>query len=180
MLVIICAKYGKNSSRTVHVVKWTQQDVPYFSSFIAKSWLNGLEDIVQDQRSINTTHPLMLVIIFAKYGKNPSRIVCSVEQTWQDVTHFSSFIAKSWLNYLKDIGQGWTDGQTNGVKPIYPPTTLLCGRYKKWGHPLSRLVIGDNNSTSVYNNAEDLTNSLTEIEPHTATTNQPEESTQKI
>ena len=36
MLVIICAKYGKNSSRTVHAVEWTQQNVPYFSSFIAK------------------------------------------------------------------------------------------------------------------------------------------------
>ena len=42
ILVIICAKYGKNSPRTVHAVERTQ-GVPFFSSFIAKSWLNDLE-----------------------------------------------------------------------------------------------------------------------------------------
>ena len=63
---IICAKYGKNSSRTVHAVEQTQQDVPYFSSFIAKSWLNDLEDIGRGQRSLHRTHPLMLEIICAK------------------------------------------------------------------------------------------------------------------
>ena len=47
---------------------------------------------------------------------------------------------------------------------------------KKWGHPLSWLVIGDGNSTSVYNDTRYLTSSLTEIEPQAATTNQPEES----
>ena len=35
MLVIICAIYGKNPSRTVHAVEQRVQDVPYFSSFIA-------------------------------------------------------------------------------------------------------------------------------------------------
>ena len=66
MLVIICAKYRKNLSRTVHAVERTAQDNPYFSSFIAKSWLNDLEDIDQGQRSLHATHPLMLVIICAK------------------------------------------------------------------------------------------------------------------
>ena len=47
MLVIICAKYGKNPVRSVCAVEWTQQDVTFFSSFIAKSWLNDLEDINQ-------------------------------------------------------------------------------------------------------------------------------------
>ena len=65
MLVIICAKYGMNSSRTVSAVGWTRQDVPYFSSFIAKLWLNDLEDIGQGQRLLHTTHPLMLVVICA-------------------------------------------------------------------------------------------------------------------
>ena len=41
-----------------------------------------------------------------KYGKNPSRTVCAVELTRQNVPYFSSFIAKSWLNDLEDIGQG--------------------------------------------------------------------------
>ena len=35
--------------------------------------------------------------------------------------------------------------------------------------------IRDSNSTSVYNDSKYLTSSLTEIEPHTTTTNQPEE-----
>ena len=36
---------------------------------------NDLEDIGQGQRSLNATHPLILVIICAKYRKNPSRTV---------------------------------------------------------------------------------------------------------
>ena len=66
MLLIICAKYGKNPSRTAHAVEQTWKDVPYFSSFIAKSWLNDLENIGQGQRSLHVTHPLMLVIIYAQ------------------------------------------------------------------------------------------------------------------
>ena len=50
---------------------------------------------------------------------------------------------------------------------------------KKWGHPLSWLVIGDRNSTSVYYNSRDLINSLTEIDPPTAIKNQPGESKEK-
>ena len=56
MLVIICAKDGNDPSRTICAVQRTRQDVPYFSSFIAKSWLKG-------QYSQHT--PLMLVIICA-------------------------------------------------------------------------------------------------------------------
>ena len=67
-VVIICAKYGKNPSRTVHVVKRTRQDVPYCSSFTANSWLNNLEDTGQCQRSLHATNSLMLMIICAKYG----------------------------------------------------------------------------------------------------------------
>ena len=37
--------------------------------------------------------PLMLVIIYAKYGNNPFRTVHAVEQTKQDVPYFSSCIA---------------------------------------------------------------------------------------
>ena len=46
---------------------------------------------------------------------------------------------------------------------------------KEWGHPLSWLVIGDGKSTSLYNDSKNLTSSLTETDPHTAITNQPED-----
>ena len=68
------------------------------------SQLNNLEDL--GLVSLRTTHPLTLVIICAKYGKNPSQTVHDVEQTWQDESYFISFIAMSWLNDLEDIGQG--------------------------------------------------------------------------
>ena len=44
---------------------------------------------------------------------------------------------------------------------------------------LSWLVIGDGNSTSVYNDTKPQLVSWTEIEPHTAITNQPEEGKEK-
>ena len=43
MLLVICAKEGKNPPRTIHAAERTRQDVRYFSSFIAKSWLNDLQ-----------------------------------------------------------------------------------------------------------------------------------------
>ena len=52
-------------------------------------------------------------------------------------------------------------------------------KHKKWGHPLSWLVIGDGNSTSVYNDPKYLASSLAETEPHTAITNQSEETKEK-
>ena len=78
----------------------------YLSSFTANSWLNDLEDIGKGQSLLQTTHPLMLVIICAKYGKKSIQTVCAVERTRQDVTYFHSFIAKSWLNDLEDISLG--------------------------------------------------------------------------
>ena len=42
-----------------------------------KTRSNDLEDIGQGQRSSHATHLLMLVIICAKYGKNPSGTVDS-------------------------------------------------------------------------------------------------------
>ena len=68
--------------------------------------LNNIEDINQAQRSSCATHPVILMIICAKYGKNSARTIYAVEQTRQDVPHFISVIGKSWLNDLKDIGQG--------------------------------------------------------------------------
>ena len=95
MLVIICIKYGENPSRTVDATERTRFSRPR---------PNDLEDIGQGQRSLYATHPLILVIICTKYGKNPSRTVDVTERTGQ---------------------AGQTDGRTDGVKPIYPPTTSL-------------------------------------------------------
>ena len=52
-------------------------------------------------------------------------------------------------------------------------------KHKKWGHPLNWLVIADGNSRSVYNDTKFQLVPWTEIEPHTAITNQPEESKEK-
>ena len=85
--------------------------MPYFSSFVAKSWLNYLEDIGQGQRSLCMKYPPMLVIICAQCGKNLSRKVRVAERT-------------------QNVGQtdGWTDGPTDGrmdvVKPIYSPNNF--------------------------------------------------------
>ena len=135
MLVTICAKYGKNSIRTVRAgehIEHTRQDVPYSSSFIAKFWLNDLEDIGQGQMLLHATHHLMLVMICGKYKKNPSRTVCTVERT-QDVSYFSSFIVKSWLNDLTDISQG--QRSLCATHPLMLPIT--CAKY---GMNLSRTV----------------------------------------
>ena len=115
--MIICAKYKMNPSRTVDATERTR---------FSKSRPNDLEDIGQGQRSAHATHPLMLLIICTKYGKNPSRTVDATERT-------------------RDAGR--TDGRTEWnqytpqqlrcvggiMKPIYPPTTSLCGGYND-GH----------------------------------------------
>ena len=74
-------KYGKNPFRTVSAVERTWEDVPYYGSFIANSWLNDLKDTGQGQKSSHATHTLILVINdrFVKYWKNPSTIVSAVE-----------------------------------------------------------------------------------------------------
>ena len=72
MIVIICAKYKRNPSRTVDATERTR---------FSKSRSNDLEDIGQGQRSSHATHLLMLVIIYAKYGKNPSGTVDATGRT---------------------------------------------------------------------------------------------------
>ena len=51
-----------------------------FSCFIAKLRLNDLADIGQDLKLLCATHPLMLVIICALFGKNLSRTVGVTER----------------------------------------------------------------------------------------------------
>ena len=56
------------------------QNLPYFGRFIAKSWLNDLEDVGQGQKSLYMTHLLTLVVICAKYGMNPPKTVGTTER----------------------------------------------------------------------------------------------------
>ena len=62
----ICITYEYNNRNRCHSWIERTRDVPYFSSFIAKSWLNYLEDIAQGQRSLHGTQTLMSVILCAK------------------------------------------------------------------------------------------------------------------
>ena len=88
MIVIICAIYRKNTSRTVDATEQTR---------FSKSRPNDLEDIGQGQGSSHATHPLMLLIICTKYGKNPLRSGDATERTW---------FSRPRPNDLEDIGQG--------------------------------------------------------------------------
>ena len=129
-----------------------------FSSFIAKSCLNDLDDISLGQRA----QPLMVVIICAKHGKNPSVDITDWTRH-AGRTYFSSFMPEwPWryrsrskvivhnttshgsdqlyliwkesiqncTRYRADTACG-TEGRTDGMKPIYPPTDthrqLHCG-----------------------------------------------------
>ena len=88
-------KYGKNPPRivTLRAVERTWQDVPYYRSFIAKSWLNDLEYISQGQRSMLAKHPFMIVISCAKYGRNPPKTGMSCEADTINRAIYSSSIA---------------------------------------------------------------------------------------
>ena len=86
-------KGKKNPSRTVDATEGTR---------FSKSRPNDLEDIGQGQSSSHATHPLMLLIICTKYGKNP------VDATGRTRK----------VNRQTDRR---TDGQTDRVNPIYPP-----------------------------------------------------------
>ena len=88
MIVIICAKYKKNPSRTVDATERTR---------FSKSRPNDLENIGQGQRSSHATHLFMPVIICTEYGKNPSRTADATERT-----RFS----RPRPNDLEDICQG--------------------------------------------------------------------------
>ena len=122
MLVIICIKYGKNPSRTVDATERTRFSRPRpngledigqgqrslyathplllviicIYGFFFKVKAEKFQKIAKNS-NCNTPHPVLIVIICAKYKKNPSRIVNATEQT-----RFS----KSRPNDLEDIGQG--------------------------------------------------------------------------
>ena len=122
ILVIICAKYGKNPVRTedfsikVKAEKFQKiaknsmlnplitVDATERTRFF-KSRPNVLEEIGQGQGSSHATHPLMLLIICTKYGKNPSRAVDVIERT----RHAGRTDGRT---------DRRTDGRTDRLKPI--------------------------------------------------------------
>ena len=88
----------------------------------SKSRSNDLADIGQGQRSSHATHFLMLVIIYTKYGKNPSRTVDATKRT-----RFS----RSRPNDLENIGQ-------RSLHATHPLTLMMsCAKY---GKNASRIV----------------------------------------
>ena len=109
MIVIICAKYKKNPSRTADATERT---------WFSKSRSNDLEDIGQGQRSSHATHLLMLVIIRTKYGKTPSGTVDATERT-----QFS----RPRPNDLEDIGQG--QRSLYATHPLI--LVIICANYGK-------------------------------------------------
>ena len=115
MVVIICAKYGNNWSRTENFTERTR---------FSKSRSNNLADIDQGQRSSHATHLLMLVIICTKYGKNPSRTVDATERT-----RFS----RSRPNDLENIGQGQRSLHATHALMLM----MICAKY---GKNASRIV----------------------------------------
>ena len=109
MIVIICAIYKKNPSRTVDATERT---------WFSKSRPNDLEDIGQGQRSSHATHLLMLVIICTKYGKNPSITVDATKRT-----RFS----RPRPNDLEDIGQ--SQRSLYATHPLI--LVIICAKYGK-------------------------------------------------
>ena len=108
MLVIICTKDGKNPSRIVDATERTR---------FSRLRPNDLENIGQGQRSLHATHPLMLMMIFTKYGKNACRIVDfffnvkaeKIVKNWNFVlnstrdtpSNCSDYLWQIWKKYLK-------------------------------------------------------------------------------
>ena len=111
ILVIIFAKYGKNPTRTVD----------FFSRSSPKFFLKMPKIQISRFWKIKTkyaTHPLMTVILCARYKKNPSRTVDATEQT-----RFS----KSRTNDLEDIGQG--QGSSHATHPLM--LLIICTKIWK-------------------------------------------------
>ena len=109
MIVIICAKYKNNPSRTVDATVRTR---------FSKSRSNDIENIGQSQRSSHATHVLIILIICTKYGKNPSWTVDATERT-----RFS----RPRPNDLEDIGQG--QRSLYATHPLI--LVIICAKYGK-------------------------------------------------
>ena len=110
MAVIICGKYENNRSRTENVTERTR---------FSKTRSNYLEDIGQGQMSLYATHPLILVIICAKYGKNPLRTVDFFSRSRQII----------FKNLPKiQISRFWKKN-SHGTRPLM--IVIICAKYRK-------------------------------------------------
>ena len=69
-------------------------------------------------KALHVTHPLMLVIICGKYGKNPPRTVDATERTR---------FPRSRPNDLENIGQG--QRLLHATNPLM--LMMICGKYGK-------------------------------------------------
>ena len=78
---------------------------------------NDLEDIGQGRRSSHATHLIVLVIIYTKYEKNPSRTVDATERT---------LFSRSRPNDLGNIGQGH-----RSLHATHPLMMMICAKYRK-------------------------------------------------
>ena len=75
---------------------------------------------------------------------------------WSLVITPENFMMIRWWEHSQ---KGVTDGQTDGKYHLYSCLVAAkkrCEKWntKNWGHPLSWFVIGDGNSTSVYNDTK--------------------------
>ena len=81
---------------------WSQVKTRQSQSYNLEKIINYEFEILH--KTLHTTHLLKLLDKMYKYEMDPTRTVGATERTW-------------------DVGR--TDGQTDGVKAIYPPTTSL-------------------------------------------------------
>ena len=158
MPVIICAQYEKNPSRIVRAVE-RAQDVPYFSSLFCKVMAEWPWRYRSRSKVIrcDTPSPPKTVGVTEQTrnaGRTDGRTAGQMdghEWPWRykskskvTVHDTTSHAGK---NPSRTVGvtertrnAGWTDrrtdGRTDGMKPIYPPSTLLCWGYndKKVDH----------------------------------------------
>ena len=118
--MIICAKYGRNPSRSVD----------FFSRSRPKIFKNLPKiQISRFWKKRNTPHPLIIVIICAKYKNNPSRTVDATERTR---------FFKSRSNDLEDICQGQGSSQATHLShaidhlyQIWKESILKCRCYRR-------------------------------------------------
>ena len=108
MLMMICAKYGKNPLRTVD----------FFFKVKAKNFKNLQK--IQTLRFCKkrTTRHTLIVIIFGKYKNNPSRTADTTERTR---------FYKSRSNDLEDIGQGQRSTHATHLLML----VIICTKYGK-------------------------------------------------
>ena len=114
MIVIICAEYNKNPSRTIDAKERTR---------FSKSRPSDLEDIGQGQRSSHAIHPFMLLIICTKYGKNPSWTVDATGRTRKVNRQTDGQTDRVFLTHLilvphMCVSERVGIGSDNGLSPV--------------------------------------------------------------